>query len=298
MSDFSDLSSWCQAKASVIIASMMGVSGKRFALFGWQCARALRQRGHIKASRALSLTPVNSVRYFEFDYARRSLPKALGACLDVSSPRLFSAYVYARRAFSRMVMLNPDSRDLSQSRKLITALQSEQDNVGFHEGYPGDLLERGHVYDCIWAISVIEHIPPPEDARTVQTLWRLLRPGGTLILTVPTDKPGWEEYRTDDPYGLTVQRNSSNEVFFQTFYDQENLQKRIIDPTEEQPAQMEWFGERSRGHFHRYIKRWRKRGVEVTLKDPLDIALHYRRFNSYDEMPGMGICGLTFQKNE
>lgn len=60
---------------------------------------------------------------------------------------------------------------------------------------------------------------------------------------------------------------------------------------------MEWFGEKTPGHFHAYVARWRRDGLQATVDDPLDVARNYRSYASFADMPGFGVCGLLFVKS-
>ena len=59
---------------------------------------------------------------------------------------------------------------------------------------------------------------------------------------------------------------------------------------------MTGFGEKTAGHFHAYIARWRREGAVATWDDPWDVAAHYRTYPSFGAMPGAGVCGLLFIK--
>jgi SAM-dependent methyltransferase len=159
-----------------------------------------------------------------------------------------------------------------------------------------DGLERQ--YDAIWSLSVVEHIADEhgEDREAVKRMWRALRPGGRLILTVPTDKQAWDEYRDRDHYGTQQLANAEGAHFFQRFYDAEAIRARICAAIGQAPAAMEWFGEKTPGHFHAYVARWLQAGQRATLRDPLDVAMNYRTYAQFADMPGAGVCGLLFIK--
>jgi 2-polyprenyl-3-methyl-5-hydroxy-6-metoxy-1,4-benzoquinol methylase len=51
--------------------------------------------------------------------------------------------------------------------------------------FPSDKL-TGRQFDCITALAVIEHIMPDEQKAFSQACFQLLRPGGYLVLTIPS----------------------------------------------------------------------------------------------------------------
>jgi 2-polyprenyl-3-methyl-5-hydroxy-6-metoxy-1,4-benzoquinol methylase len=49
-----------------------------------------------------------------------------------------------------------------------------------------DGVPDGHMFDAIVMLAVLEHVPPPEQARWAEACARLLGPGGRLLITVPS----------------------------------------------------------------------------------------------------------------
>jgi cyclopropane fatty-acyl-phospholipid synthase-like methyltransferase len=150
-------------------------------------------------------------------------------------------------------------------------------------------------FDAAWSISVVEHITGTYDDRdTMRWLFRSLRPGGRLIVTVPVDRQAWDEYRDQVYYGQAGESSSIERHFFQRFYDSASIQERLIAPIGQAPARIEWYGERVAGHFHTYIKRWQQEGFAVIANDASEFARSYKLYDRWDDMPGFGVCGLLF----
>jgi len=278
-----------------------GLRGNDFYRLGRSMGWKMLPTGSFIA-RQLLWTPVSSTRYFEFDFARRALAQdgfAPRRCLDVSSPFLFSFDVARRRPEVQVRMLNPDPRDWRLTRLMATRL-----------GWPGiepvgvgvEALddEPPAIWDAVWSLSVIEHVAGAagDDRDAVRRMWQAVRPGGRLILTVPTDRQAWDEYRESDEYGTQAAPAAGRRCFFQRFYDEEAIAERIVRTIGVAPARQEWFGEKSNGHFHAYVARWRREGTAATLDDPLDVAANYQIYPSFAAMPGAGVCGLLFRKPE
>jgi SAM-dependent methyltransferase len=279
-------------------ARRIGLPGQDFYRLGRSLGWKLFRMGD-KHAQSLLRTPVNITRYFEFDFAWRALAldeEAPCRCLDVSSPFLFSLAVARHCPVVEVRMLNPAAWDVKQARHVVERtcwprIRCVQAGVEALEGESG-------VYDAIWSISVVEHIAGDrgDDRDAVRLMWQALRPGGRLILTVPTDKLARDEYRDDDPYGTQPKSADSGAYFFQRFYDEQAIQTRIVDEIGCAPALIEWFGEKVPGHFNAYIDRWRREGSACTVDDPLDIAMNYQPYPSHSAMPGVGVCGLSFVK--
>lgn len=270
-----------------------GLPGHRFGAFGRALGVRAMTQGELVEGASLVLTPVNSVRYWEFDFVDRVLQQAGGVALDVSSPRLLSFYLAHRARFDRIDMANPDAKDLRVTGDLARGSGLSRVNC-----LEADALEasRGQPrYSAVWSISVVEHIPGDRgDSDAVRAMFDSLLPGGVLVITVPVDREAWDEYRTTDTYSLGAS-GGDGRYFFQRFYDAGTLADRIIGPIGVPPQRVDWFGERTRGTFAAYVERWLDRGFAETVSDPSFVARNFRPFSSYQEMPGMGVCGLAFQ---
>ena len=116
-----------------------------------------------------------------------------------------------------------------------------------------------------------------------------------MVITVPVDRTAWEEYRDHDAYGLALE--ASDRYFFQRYYDDATVRRRLIDAVGSAPSAVEWFGERARGVFAAYERKWMARGHATTVRDPAFVSKEFRRYPSWSAMPGMGVCGLAFGKH-
>lgn len=241
------------------------------------------------------LAPVSIVRYFELPFAQACLPTHPGRCLDVSSPRLFSLYVAARHPEATISVINPDEHDIAETEKIVSRLR--QKNVHPSRAGIESLSGLRDLYDCIWSISVIEHIAGENaDTEAVKLMYDALAPGGRLILTVPIDRQSRTEYGETDYYG-TQGEPSEDGYFFSRVYDRHSVVERLIAPVADSPASLRWFGERAAGRYAAYERRWMANGVAETIDDPREITDHYREFGAWEDMPGMGVCGIAIDKS-
>jgi SAM-dependent methyltransferase len=267
--------------------------GEAFARFGRMAAVQLLLKG-CRTGVGLMLTPVSSVRYFEFPFVLSCLPKTPDRCLDVSSPRLFSLYFAQSHPSTAIRMINPDKRDIATTEQFIRKLSLE--NVEVATSGVEELASQRAVYDCVWSISVVEHIAGVYDDRdAVRWMYGALCEGGSLILTLPVDRTFWEEFRDTDYYG-TQPPMDGERIFFARWYDRDAIWERIVGAVGREPAIVQWFGEVTPGRFEAYCRRWMQKGYFVTVDDPREIADNYAVFSSWEAMPGRGVCGLMFEK--
>ena len=281
-----------RAQRSFAYAARHNLIGMEFGRFGKALGWRLISGGEFSGIRFV-LVPVNNVRYFEFSFVKEALPIHSQYCLDVSSPALFSLFMASQVSEMTIMMINPDSRDISKTTTIVEKL--DVPNV-----YPSvkaihELQPPTDRYDCIWSISVLEHISGAyDDSQSMRILYAALKSGGRLIITVPVDQQFWIEYRNQDSYG--TQPKEKNGYFFQRFYDLEAIWERLLSPIECEPSQIRWFGERVKGHFQEYIRCWLNDGLNCLVDDPREIVDHYQEFERWQDMPGVGICGLVIDK--
>jgi len=243
----------------------------------------------------LLLNPVSCVRYFEFDFAAKAVTNRHVDCLDVSSPRLFSLWLVSNRPSVRIHMINPDQVDLEATQQIIDEMGIPRiliKNIPV-EGLPVQQSK----FDLVYSISVVEHIAGEyDDAYAVRRMWDLLKPGGTLILTFPVDRSFRKEYRDSKYYGMQGETRSGGGYFFQRFYDMSAIRERLLAPIGHPRFVSQFFGEREPGLFAAYEKRWLREGLGVTVNDPREIADNYAEYPSWEDMPGVGVCGLKAEK--
>jgi len=267
--------------------------GKYFAEYGFNIGFKLLRRG--KISFKLLFNPVSIVRYFEFDFVNSNLNfENKQAILDISSPYLFGFYMCKNKDVS-YTYINPDKRDLNN-------VQSLADKLDFRGNYNTACVDARSLtyaectFDVVLSISVIEHVHNGDDSSVMKELWRVLKPGGELILTFPVKGVYEEEFRDDDIYKLDGVKREKG-YFFQRIYDEENIIKRLLSSISDfEIIDKKIFGETSSDFYDEYKKRWIKNGYSETVKDAYYISKNFRYFNSISELKGIGVMGLTLKK--
>ncbi len=268
--------------------------GVAFARFGRHVGRRLVSHGMVREGLKRQLRPVSSTRYWEFAFTVAALPSLPGRWLDISSPDLFSAYTAYSTPGAQIDLFNPDVADVATTTSLVKVLRLGNIHPAQHA--VDALTERPATYDCIWSISVVEHIAGAyDDTQAVRWMYQALRPGGRLILTVPVDRTFCDEYRERDYYG-TQGVATQGRYFFQRWYDEAALWERVIRPCGTTPTYVKWWGERTQGHFAKYIERWKAEGWTATVADAQDVVDNYQSYKSWADMPGAGVAGIVLDK--
>jgi len=267
--------------------------GKMFAKYGFMLGLKLLFKG--KLSLKLFFNPVSIVRYFEYDF--------VNACtgniddkniLDVSSPYLFGFFVSAKNNCNYNY-INPDKKDLENVRSLAS-------KINFTGNYSTDCIDATIInypdnkFDKIVSISVIEHVNNNGDSEVMREMWRVLKPGGLLILTFPVKKEYEEEFIFENIYNLD-QEEYEGKFFFQRYYDDEKIEERLLSSIDNfEIVEKKVFGEIINGFYNEYKMRWEKSGYWETVKDPYYISKHFKYFPGINELNGLGVMGLTIKK--
>jgi len=239
--------------------------------------------------------PMDSVRYFEFDFMWESLKqmKRVGNYLDISSPRMFPLILLDRFPQLAATVVNPDAKDLNVTRQLFDSC-SVSTRSNFYCNLIDDVNLIHESFDVITCISVIEHISDHGDQRAVAKMWDLLKPGGKLLLSVPCAKTACEEYVDFDEYGL-LDRDADNFVFGQRFYDESLLTERIFNIIGE-PHNMRFYGEKQRG-FSTRNREDKVNNVNYPFwREPYMMAKNFDFFDSINDLPGWGVVAMEFHK--
>jgi SAM-dependent methyltransferase len=217
---------------------------------------------------------------------------AIESYLDVSSPRLVPLMLLDDRKQLVADLINPIAEDLESTASLATALHLS-DRCRMRQVLLEDAGFEPESFDLITSVSVVEHIP--EDHEAIAKMWRLLRPGGRLLVTVPCARQACEEYTNLDEYKLF--EGSDGFVYWQRYYDQEALTERIWSVTGA-PRQMEIFGEVRAGVYDRNVEQKRTDPSYPFWWEAVMMGRDFRHYDRIDELPGMGVVGMEFVKPE
>lgn len=248
----------------------------------------LRARNEPDLAEELLFHPMDSVRYFEFEWAGQAVAEVAGRArsyLDVSSPRLFPLLLLLDHPALAGALANPDRGDLERTRRTAAGLRVA--NASFH---PSRADEIDGAFDLVTSLSVLEHIP--DDRAAIEAIWRRVAPGGRLVVTMPCAREAYEEHVDFDPYGLGVPE-SGGFHFGQRFYDEALLADRFAACGA--PVATAVLGERRPGSF--YEDRLRKvSGGWNPAREPLMMATEWRRYARVADLPGLGVVALAFDR--
>lgn len=259
--------------------------------FLWFGIRLLLRGGEYVMAYRCVVSPMDSVRHFEFDFFwRRAHAKRATHLLDVSSPRLMSLMLLDAQPELSAHLMNPDIKDLARTASIAKSMDLDRRCI-FDSRRIEELSDRASFYDLIICMSVLEHIVDDFDA--VQAMWRMLAPGGRLLLSVPCAAVALDEYTDLDEYEL-LERDDRGFVFWQRYYDDQRL-AHIFAITGE-PASCSIFGERVAGGYDADVLAKRSDPNYPHWKDCYTTARTYAVYGTLDKLPGMGVIAMEFLK--
>ncbi len=236
--------------------------------------------------------PLDSVRYFEFDFVWHGLSDlSIRHYLDVSSPHLLPIMLVLKKNQLRAELMNPDVQDLITTANLSKALGFEK-RCNFHPCLISAATFEPGSFDVVTSMSVLEHIP--EDNEAIRKMWEFLEPGGRLLLTVPCASGAREEYIDRNEYGL-LEPDKDGFFFFQRYYDRKLLSENVFSITGE-PLRYAVYGEKTAGAYHRNEQSKLSDPNYPAWREPYTMGQEYRYFDSVDDLPGIGVIGMEFVK--
>lgn len=106
--------------------------------------------------------------------------------------------------------------------------------------------------DVITCISVIEHFEGASDTAAIKAIARLLRPGGSLVLTTLINESFFAEFYVKKTVYGTEFKDSP--VFYQRHYDVESIDRRLIQPSGLIERERVYFGDYGFQCFERIVQ--------------------------------------------
>lgn len=226
------------------------------------------------------IDPPEPSSYLDFDFARKALAslETLGRYLDVSSPTLFPTVVLSRhRAMeATLLSLKPDTLNA-----IVTAAQISLPGGVSTDSILSASLES-EAYDVVTSLTWLSTVK--DDTSVIQTIWRALKPGGLLLLSVSCASVAREESREE----ITITDHEGSN--FRRLCDSYSLRTRIFSLIG-QPKRFTIYGEVTgsyKAHLLTDPNAWRA---------PLLLGKDWRCYSRIEELPGEGVIAMKFVKD-
>jgi SAM-dependent methyltransferase len=265
-----------------------------YRLLLFYCGLFVRRMLTLREALGEMALPLDSVRYFECDFVYNILEShsgSTGHLLDVSSPRNILIPIICKHRKLRVDLINPDKKDLAITKRVFS-MANFSHRCRFYSHSIEELPLKAESYSIITSISVLEHIP--EDNLAVRKLWSFLKPGGTLILSVPCSAFAFVERIDFNEYGL-LRPDNDGYVFGQRFYDENSLTERLFSVTGH-PNRLAIYGEVRNGYFFENRCRKNSERLYPFWREPYVTAINFRSISSFEHLTGLGVIAMEFIK--
>jgi hypothetical protein len=254
--------------------------------------RAVFQGGNLASAYGLLVAPLDSVRYFEFDFMWGRILKIMPqSYLDISSPRLLPLMVVSRNDTLIADLINPDKKDLPRTISLARSFGVYK-KCRFHANLIEDAALAENSFDLVTSMSVLEHIP--DDKGAIQKIWDLLKPGGVLLISVPCAATASEEYTNLNDYEL-IDADENGFVFWQRYYDEKLMHEKIFSITG-LPRHFRIYGEKKAGNYQQNVVEKRSNPFYPYWQEPYMMGTHYEYKDHLTELKGTGVIAMEFVK--
>ena len=164
--------------------------------------------------------------------------------LDIGSPKLLSLFL-AERTGARVFSTDIEDYFLREYGMIrdLRAIPEDRLQIQVEDGRSLTFPDR--TFDKVYSLSVVEHIPGDGDGTCLKEVARVLSPGGRCVLTVPFAPSSRTEYRDDRFYwSRSSVTNGNGRVFYQRRYSEEDLYRRLIEPSGLSLKKLAYFGEK------------------------------------------------------
>jgi methyltransferase family protein len=240
---------------------------------------------------------LDSTRYLEFDFVWKSFPAATPelAYLDLFSPWQLPVLLVHRKRFGQAAIVQPTGAGAASIAALVRA--AGRDATCQIVPRAADLRFADGSFDVITCIAGLA--AQRDDRAALARMWRLLRPGGVLFLSLPCAREAWRAA----PGGAAHERGTRHDrlalherlIPHERIYDSRMLNDRIIAVAGE-PVACAVFGE-TRPAGGDAPAPHVANDAELPLPSaPLKLGREWRCYPRIDDLPGAGVVALRFVK--
>jgi SAM-dependent methyltransferase len=251
--------------------------------YGLRLGVDLFVHGALRDSLPYLIRPVNYWRAVEYKTVLAEAGFRAGdRVLDVGSPKLLSAFlaerlgveVYATDIEDYFV---PKFTRIRARRRLSPERFHIQIEDGRQMSFPDGM------FDGVYSISVLEHIPDDGDTECIRQIARVLKAGGRCVLTVPFSPTSRSEYKSDGFYWAKSSARHGSQVFYQRRYCEADLRRRLIEPSKLQLTRLAFIGERVLTNSTRELDNYLP-AVTGPVQPLLSALMHTRPAASWREL--------------
>jgi hypothetical protein len=231
---------------------------------------------------------LNSTRYLEFDFVWKSFPAdALQlSYLDVFSPWQLPILLVHRKRLRHAAIIEPGGATTDSVAALVHA--AGLDSACRVVSRAADSSFPSASFDVVTSIAGLA--AQRDDRTALAQMWRLLRPGGSLLLTLPCARESRDWVLDSDRAAHAADGGLRERI-----YDSRMLSDRIIAIAGEPVASVVYGETRPAGSFTP-PRSATDDAVAPSPREPLMVGRNWRCYPRIDDLPGAGVIALRFAK--
>lgn len=212
--------------------------------YGLRLGLDLLGHGELQYALPYLIRPVNYWRTAEYRAVLREARfRRSDRILDIGSPKLLSIYL-AERLGAEVYATDIEDYFVEKLTRIRELRRIPSDRLQIRVEDGRRLTFPDGMFDQVYSISVLEHIPDTGDSACIREIARVLKPGGRCLLTVPFSLTSRVEYTKGSFYWANSSSRRGDQVFYQRRYSEEALQERLIEPSGLRPGKLAFIGER------------------------------------------------------
>lgn len=211
--------------------------------YGVRLGADLLRRGRIRDAVPYLVKPVNYWRTAEYRWVLEAVDvRPDERVLDIGSPKLLALYL-AEEKRARVRATDIESYFLEKLERIrqVRGLSPERFALETQDGRKLSYPDAS--FDKVYSISVVEHIPDSGDTQCLREIARVLAPKGRCALTVPFSPESRTDFKKDF-YWSKSSVELPEGVFYQRRYSEEDLRRRLIDPSGLKLRELSFIGEK------------------------------------------------------
>lgn len=164
--------------------------------------------------------------------------------LDLSSPELLAIYLAQQGCVVTKTDLIDNPLAQTEVGREVMHIPPARLRIAIEDGCALSFPDES--FDAVYSVSVVEHIGAIGDSTCMTELARVLRPRGSAYVTVPFAPDGYDVTmpRAGVEWAPDSAPDARGEVFFQHNYSEEDLRRRLIDPSGLSVESIEYVGQR------------------------------------------------------
>ena len=168
--------------------------------------------------------PMNYVRIMELPLTLELLEaKKNHKIMDISSPKLLALYMSVM-GYKNMTISDISDYFVDDFKQYLEVFHIKPDIKIFDAK---TIPCEPNMFDRIFSISVLEHIPYKGDIEAVREAARILKPGGIFVFTLPAYKMYIEEWLRKPSFYWPSIINKEGFTFYHRRYDDASIRERF-----------------------------------------------------------------------